>query len=358
MNRRRPATIKDVARLAGVAQVTAARALGGYGAVSTASRDRVLVAAKKLGYYTNALARSMVTRTTRTIGLVVSDIENFFFARLARAVADVARQRGYALVLANTDEDLDREREAVRALAEMRADGLIVVPASNTQGNHLHALLKHHVPIVLLDRSVAGLEADTVMVENTAAAYRAICHLTALGHRRIAVVTRSTTLATSAARIAGYCQALAEAGVHETNHWVRVAADNQASAEAEATALLSTLADERPTAIFTTDSLLAASVFRAIQSSGLTIPADVSLIGFDDADWMSMVRPAVTTVNQPVYELGTRAAERLVARIEGDSRAPQQICLETELILRDSCARPSSPPAITMGRHRTRGLES
>lgn len=135
MKRRDSVTIKEVAQRVSVAQATAARALGCFGRVDPVTRQRVLAAAEELGYHANALARSMVTRTTHTLGLVVADIENVFFARVARAVTDVARQRAYAVLLLNTDEDLTREREAVRVLSEKRVDGLIVVPSSSTEGH-------------------------------------------------------------------------------------------------------------------------------------------------------------------------------------------------------------------------------
>jgi len=342
VKRPKSVTIKEVAQLAGVAQVTAARTLGGYGHVSAENRRRVLAAAEQLGYYADGVARSMVTRTTHTLGLVISDIQNHFFAKIARAVADVARQRGYALVLANTDEDFDREQEATRVLAEKRVDGLIVVPASGAYPSHLDVLIRRHVPIVLLDRSVPDLGVDAIVVDNAAAAYRAIRQLTDLGHRRVGMITASRTLMTSAARVAGYRTALAEVGVHETSPWLRVAQHGQASAEAEARELLALSEGQRPTAIFATDSILTASAYRAIQMSGFAIPTTMSLIGFDDADWMSMVRPAITVVEQPVRELGERAAERLIGRIEGDDSPPQTVCLNTALIVRGSCAPPAS----------------
>lgn len=351
MKRDESVTIKDVARRAGVAQATAARALGSYGRINAATRERVLAAAEELGYRTNALARSMVTRTTQTLGLVVADIENLFFARIARAVTDVARQRGYAVLLLNTDEDLDRERDAVRVLAEQRVAGLIVVPASSTDGAHLRALMTHHIPVVLLDRSVENIDTDTVMVDNAAAAYGAVQHLTVLGHRHISMITASATIATTALRLAGFTQALVDAGVSDPAGWARVGEYTHASAFEETVALLSLPADRRPTAIFTTDSILAAGAFRGIVESGLKIPDDVSLIGFDDMDWMSLVWPPITVVDQPVRELGTRAARRLMARIEGDEGPVQHVSLATALLLRDSCAPPGG--ASSVGRRRT-----
>ncbi len=338
MKRNGSITIKDVAERAGVSQATAARALGAYGRIGAETRERVLAAAEALGYHANALARSMVTGTTHTLGLVLADIENLFFARLARAVADVTHPRGYALLLVNSDEDLANEQEAVRVLAEKRVDGLIVVPASSTDGAHLRALADHGVPVVLMDRSVRGLDADTIMVDNFAAAHRAIGYLTGLGHRQIALITASGTIASTTARIAGYRQALADAGVVVPDRWVRIAEYSRASARDATVSLLTAPGPDRPTAIFATDSILTAGALQAIQAVGLAVPRDVSLIGFDDVDWMTMVRPAVTVVDQPVYELGKRAAEQLMARIEGDIGPARHVLLDTDLIVRDSCA--------------------
>lgn len=333
-------TVKEVAARAGVGPATAARALGAYGRVSDTTRARVLAAAAELGYQPHALARSMVTRVTHTMGLVVADIENLFFARIARAVTDVARQHGYAVLLLNTDEDLECERAAVQVLAENRVDGLIVVPSSGTEAEHLLPLAQRHTPVVLLDRSLAGVELDTVMIDNVVAARRAVAYLTGLGHRRVGLLTASATLATSTARQAGYRQALFEAGVAVHDSWVRITDGTRPSARRETAVLLSLPPACRPTALVATDSLLAADALHTIQERGLAIPDDVSLIGFDDADWMSLVRPAITVVDQPVYELGKRAAERLMARIAGDDGPPQQIHLETTLLVRGSCAVP------------------
>jgi LacI family transcriptional regulator len=345
-------SIREVARQAGVSQATAARALGGYGRTSAATSARVLAAAAQLGYRPNELARSMVTKTTHTIGLVLADIQNPFFARIARAVADVARQRGYALLLANTDNDLIQEREAVRVLAAKQVDGLIVVPSSHTDGAHLAALAPHGIPIVLLDRLVDGLVADTVMVDNDTAAFDAIAHLTALGHRRIALITGSETLASTAARIAGYRRALAAAGIPATEALVQIVPYTRAASAALTVELLNRPLAERPTAIFATDSLLTAGILEAIHAAGCAVPADLSLISFDDTEWATIVQPPLTVVEQPIGELGRLAAERLLARIGGDESPPQRHRLAATLLLRQSCA---PPPQIAAAAARRDG---
>jgi LacI family transcriptional regulator len=156
------------------------------------------------------------------------------------------------------------------------------------------------------------------------------------------MITASTTLATDAARIAGYRQALAVARITPLDEWVSVVEYTQEAAQSAAMAMLAIPQSMRPTGIFATDSFMSAWAFRGIQAAGLSVPQDVSLIGFDDVDWMSMVRPQISVVDQPVYELGKRAAERLIARIEGDTSPPQHVWLQTTLLLRGSCAPPRS----------------
>ena len=347
MKRHESVTLRDVARHANVGQATAARALGSYGRINPATRERVLASAAELGYRTNALARSMVTRRTRTLGLVVSDIENLFFSRIARAVTDVARAHGYDVLLLNTDENVEREMEAVRVLFEKRVDGMIVVPCSSTERRHLVPLLERRIPIVLLDRPITGVAADTVLVNNFSATWSAVHYLIELGHRRIGLLTGGVTTTTGAERLAGYRQALADAGVTDADRWIRISDGSRADAQAGTARLLDMPAASRPTALFATDSIITAGTLFAIQASGLEIPREISLIGFDDVDWMSMVRPRITVVEQPVYALGRQAAERLIARIalEEDESEPQHYSFDTDLIVRESCAPPSHDPA-------------
>ena len=196
------------------------------------------------------------------------------------------------------------------------------------------------MPVVLLDRAVDGLPVDTVMVDNDTAAFAAIAHLTALGHRRIALITGSETIASTAARIAGYRRALAAAGIPATEERVRIVPYTRAASAALTTALLTRPPAEQPTALFATDSLLTAGILGAIRTLGRTIPDDLSLISFDDTEWATIVQPPLTVVEQPIGELGRLAAEQLLARIAGDETPPQRIRLAATLLLRQSCAPP------------------
>ena len=323
-----------MAKAAGVSTATAARALGGYGSVSPAVRDRVAEAAERLGYRRNSLARSMITGTTHTIGLVVADIENPFFARAARGVADVAHAAGYEVLLVNSDEDPATERAAVRTLFEKRVDGLIVAPASTDVGSHLGELPKRGTPIVLLDRVVPGIDADAIVVDNERAARRAIGHLAGLGHRRIALLTSQGLVHTNQMRLAGYLQGLEQAGLPVDERLIRMAEYTREAAVSETEAVLAL--DDPATAIFTTDNLMSLGAFEGTQRAGRAVPEEVSIVGFDDLEWMTIVRPPITVVAQPTYELGATAATRLLARLAGDDGPPQTLMLETTFIVRGS----------------------
>jgi LacI family transcriptional regulator len=330
-----PVTIRDVARAAGVSTATAARALGGYGHASPAARRKVNESARELGYRPNVVARALVSRATTTVGLVVGDIENPFFAAAARGLADVMDAHGYTVLLANADEDAGRERRAVDALRARQVDGMVVVPAPGASPEHLAELVAAGVPLVLLDRAVVGVAADSVLVRNVAGARAAVAHLAGLGHRRIGVVSDSPDITSSAERIQGYRQALRAAGIAPEPGLISIGGPTRDDGEAAALRLLDR--PDRPTAVFTANNFMTVGALRAARSLALSIPEDVALVGFDDLDWTTLVQPPVTVVRQPVADLGRVAGERLLRRLEGDAGPPKRIRLDANLIVRGSC---------------------
>jgi LacI family transcriptional regulator len=347
-------TVADVARLAGVGFATAARTLGGYGSVSREVRERVMLAASSIGYRPNRLARSMATGTSRTVGVVVADIENQFFARIVRGISDQSRSAGFEVVLVNSDESASEERTAVATLVEKQVDGLIVAPAAVDDYGHLAELRELGMPIVLLDRNIPELAADAVVINGIEATEAATSYLIGLGHSRIAIVTDvppHTMLprdfapphftATAGARLAGFHRALDRANLVAVDGLVRRASPTVAGAYRETIALLDLATP--PTAIFTTDNVMTLGAFEALRDRGVRIPGDVSLFGFDDLDWSRIVDPPLSVVSQPVYELGATAARTLLARIEGQAGREQVHVLPTELIHRRSTRRPRSP---------------
>ncbi|HEX3003098.1 MAG TPA: LacI family DNA-binding transcriptional regulator [Angustibacter sp.] len=353
------ATLPQVAERAGVSTATAARALGGYGSVRESTRQRVLDAAEQLGYRANVLARSMITGSTQTLGVLMSDIENPYFRRSLRGIADTARERGFEILLANTDEELDKERTAVTLLAQRRVDGMVICPADAGDRAHLRDVVASGIPIVLIDRTVAGLRADTVGIDNRKAARLATERLLGLGHERIAILTGGTpeigerllrpdmkgverlSATTVGARAAGYRDAMAAAGHVLRPDYLSANGFRREDAVEEVRKLMTL--DERPTAILAFDSIQSLGALQAFRELGLRCPDDVSLLGFDDAEWADVVSPPLSVITQPAYEIGVAACEALLGRIGGDQAKVAHHRLPTTFIDRESVAPP--PPA-------------
>ena len=351
------ATLPEVARQAGVSTATAARALGGYGSVREATRERVMAAAEQLGYRPNTLARSMITGSTRTLGVVLSDIENPFFRRSLRGIADTARAKGFEVLLANTDEELDKEETAVSLMTERRVDGLVVCPADNGDRAHIRAVIEAGIPVVLLDRKVAGLHADTVGIDNRKAAKAATSYLIEHGHRDIAILTGGTpemlqrmlrpdmrgverlSATTVGSRAAGFRDAMTAAGIPIRPEYLSAGGFRREDAQTETDRLLGL--SEPPTAILAFDAMQSLGAYHAISRAGIRCPDDVSLLGFDDAEWADVVSPGLTVVAQPTYEIGVTACEILLSRIAGGDASPAHRRLPTELVERGSVAAPA-----------------
>lgn len=354
-------TITEVAKRAGVSTATAGRVLGGYGYTSDENKERVRAVAEELGYRPNLLARGLITGKTKTIGVVAGDIQSPFYAGVLRGIADVARAEGFGILLTNSDELLERELEAVQLLLEKQVDGLIIAPFDTHGSPHLEAAIKAGCPIVQIDRVVPGLAADSVTVDNRAASRDCIGQLLAAGHRRIGVVAELErlpygdidtfvdgvldhsidphTLFPSWQRLFGYIEAHVAAGMSIDRLLIgRVGAYSDTAARARATALLSHA--DRPTALFTTDGLMSAVAMDAITALKLQIPDDLSLICFDDLDWMSFIRPGISAVVQPVNEIGRIAARMVLARIDGEDGELQHQALMPTIARRGSVAAP------------------
>lgn len=330
-----PATIKDVAAHAAVSVATVSAVLNGNKYVSSELAERVRKSIQQLGYERNSMARGLKTQTSHTIGLIISDIANPFFTSVVRGVEDVANTRNYSLILGNTDEDLKKEKSYIRLLESKRADGLIVAV---TAGSHeyLHAWPARHLPLVSIDRSLFALGIDSVLVDNVAGAYKAVEHLITLGHRRIGIVTGIPGITTTEERFTGYKQALVAHGIPFDPTLVATADSRVEGGERGALQLLSQDAT-RPTAFFVMNGLMVIGALQAITKAGLRCPQDIALVGFDDFEWAAVMHPRLTTVRQPTYEIGQRAAQLLFERLEQRDSAPQEVRLLPQLIIRESC---------------------
>ena len=333
-----PATMKDVAAHAAVSVATVSAVLNGNKYVSSGLTQRVRESIKQLGYERNSLAQGLKMQTSHAIGLIISDITNPFFTSVVRGVEDVANTRNFSLILGNTDEDLKKEKSYIRLLESKRADGLIVAV---TAGSHeyLHAWPAQHLPLVSIDRSLFALGIDSVLVDNVAGACKAVEHLITLGHRRIGVVTGIPGITTTEERLTGYKQALEAHGIPFDPTLVAVA-DSRVEGGRFGTLQLLTQGTTRPTAFFVMNGLMVIGALQAITKVGLRCPQDIALVGFDDFECAAVMHPRLTTVRQPTYEIGRRAAQLLFERLEKRDTVPQEVRLLPQLIIRESCGAP------------------
>lgn len=335
------ASIIEVALEAGVSRATAARALGGYGSVSSKAREKVDAAAAKLGYTANSLARSVKTGQTLTFGALIADVANPFFAKVIRGFSDGARAAGYDVMLVNTDETVTREVKGLRLLTEKRMDGILVAPASQDDYEHLARAVADGQAIVQVDRYVPGFAADRVVVDNYQASYDAVARVIAAGHVLIAAPTLVTAgperkadlITTIGERYQGYRDAMRDAGLDVPP---RLTPSGRGRDEVR-NVMLELLSDEaRPSAVFALDNSFMIGTIDAVHSLGLEVPREISVFGFDDTEWTTVVQPPLSVISQPAYDLGVEAARVLVRRIHEPSQPVQVQVLPTAWVERGS----------------------
>ncbi|MFI7633500.1 LacI family DNA-binding transcriptional regulator [Nonomuraea sp. NPDC049400] len=326
------ARIKDVAAQAGVSVATVSRVLNNNPSVTEETRSRVHDAMAALNYRPNAVARSLRTEATRTLGLIIGDILNPFFAELARAVEDEAREAGYTVIIGNADERADQQDHYVRTLLEQRVDGLLICPTAEVTPLVEEVSLGER-PLVFLDRTLSGVEVPSVRADGSTAIAELVAHLRALGHRRIAFVSGPSTLSTGRERTEAFLRAAAEHGLEVPETYVRVG-DFRAVSGQRITAELLDL-PEPPQAIFLGDNLMALGALDEVRERGLNIPGDVALASFDDVPWFNHVHPRITAISQPTAELGRRAVRVILDVLSG--RAAESVVLPATLVVRESC---------------------
>ena len=334
-------TIVDVARAAGVHPSTVSRVLNGRPDLSlrAETRARVVAAAERLGYRPSAVARSLRLRRTLTLGMLVPDIATPFFPPIIKGAESAASERGYNLILCNTEDSSEREATYLRVLRERQVDGLLIA-SSFMADSTIARLRREQFPFVLLNRVARGGADLAVLVDNRAAAGRVIAHLADLGHRRIGLVAGPQTTTTGVERLAGARAAIRRRGLDDGDELTVVA--EAFSEEAGYRAARRLLVDGvRPTAIFGANDLIAFGVLRAAREAGLGVPSDLSLAGFNDILPAVLIEPPLTTIHVPQREMGDRAARLLVAALEGEEIPQGKVILDAELIVRGSTAAPS-----------------
>jgi len=342
----RAVTQQDIAQRAGVSRATVSAVINGTHYVSPELRHRILATISDLGYVPNLVARSMKTNRTMTIGLMLPNILSPIWATIARGVEDIAQSSGFSTILYDTDEQSDRVEEGLRKLQEQRVDGIVMAPGagcSDIVGRHLS---RAGTPVVLVDRYLEDCELDSVFSDSEAGAYQAVSHLLETGRRRIGMITLALGISTGRDRLKGYKRALSEYGVLLDDKLISVGGHGELEGSKGAQRLLALPGDQRPDALLVSSYLMTVGALKAIRVSGLQVPEDIAVIGFDDLPWTSLMAPPLTVISQPAYEMGARAAEVLLGRLNGPADQPTlRIVLHTTLVHRLSCCHAAAGPS-------------
>lgn len=323
----------DIARRAGVAPITVSRVINNSGYVSQSTRERVEAAVKELGYVPNTIARGLRSKRTHTLALIVTDITNPYFTSMARGVEDVAGSYDYTVIYCNTDESESKEEKYANMLAQRRVDGVLLVPSCGNSKT-IKFLESNNINVIILDRRISGVKSDIVYSDSVNGAYRLTKLLIGLGHKRIAMITGPKDISTSADRVAGYQQALTEAGLRESEIIYYGAFNEQSGYEYTNQAMMQA---PKPTAIFGANNFTAMGIIKALHDLKLDVPGDVSVVSFDDIPEFMFMKPFLTVARQRAYEMGKLAAELLLKSISGElSQGHRELMLPIDIIVRES----------------------
>jgi len=325
-------SIKDVAKAAGVSTATVSRVIANNAPIKAETRERVLEAISQLNYRPNLIARSLRVQKSAKIGLVVSDIRNPFFTAIGRAVEDAAYEQGYSVLMCNTDENPEKEELYLNLLHDENVAGVIFSPTQQFSASSKTYEAK--MPFVIIDRAVENKDTDMVLLDNVSAAYELTSHLIQNGYKKLAGLFGDAS-ATGQERSRGFHRALKDAqltpvAAHFISPRIKQGFDTTI-------ALLES--NNRPDAIFTSNSLLTAGAFQALRAKKVLIPDEVAIVGFDETTWGELVDPPITVISQPTEEIGRTATELLFQRIQEPTRLPKTVILNGNLLVKESSRR-------------------
>ncbi len=335
-----PATLKDIAKKAGVAHTTVSRALRGSPLISTATSERIRQIAAEMGYHPSAAARSLKTNRSYTLGVIVSAIDDPFFSEILQGIDDVAQESGYSLYIAASQRSLERERLIVRTMREQRVDGVILcsTPFSSEQSKQLRA---DEIPLVVVNNQSAEDYRYSIYHDDLDGSCQITRHLIDLGHERIAYLGYAHSGRTNAQRLKGYRAEMKKAGLTVHASYEIVAQTSDPAGGRVATRQILTLSP-LPTAIFCYNDMLAIGVLRGLQEVGLRIPEDCSVAGFDNITISAFTTPPLTTLDQPKRTIGAQAARLVLGLLDGaEDASPKIQTLKGTLLIRRSTARPT-----------------
>ena len=337
-------TMQDVAKRAGVSAMTVSRVVNGREGVDSETQRRVEETIRALDFVPNRIARGLVSQKTQTIGLIVPDVVNPFFAPVVRGAESAARKAGYRVLLCNSEGDLRLEREYIDDLVAHRVEGLLLAPASDRSRSSILSLLRGGFPLVLIDRTLPNADCDLIVSDSANGARRLVEHLIAVGHREIAHVTDAEDTSTGRERLRGYRDALEAAGIPFQSELVIQTTVDRIGGYRAAQEILARV--PLPTAVFTVNNMTAVGTMEALRERGLSVPKDMGLVCFDDVEHLAVLSPFLTVIDQPAETFGSLGAQLLLERMSGKaSSRPRRIVLQTDLIVRESCCIGSGVPA-------------
>ncbi len=309
--------MQEVADRAGVSIATVSHVINGTRPVAQRTIARVEHVMKELDYRPNAIARSLRTRQTHAIAVVVSDITNPFFSTLIRGLEDAANEEGYSLIVCNSDESIEKEERQIRLLCCRQVDGLIVSPVGDGSNTVFRELLRSEIPFVFVDRRSAGIQVDAVLSENVGGATLAVRHLIERGHRRIGLILGTKGSSTTEERLRGYRKALSAAGIPFEEGLIMWGGYRKDGGRDATSRLLSL--DAPPTALFSTNNLMTVGVLQELAQRKVDVPEDIAVVGFDDLPLGELLTPSLSAIVQNPYKLGTTAFSILLERLRSSA---------------------------------------
>lgn len=337
--KRKRSTIREVAKRAKVAPITVSRVVNNSGYVSEPTRRRVEAAIEELNYIPNTISQSLRYKKTNMITLLVTDITNPFWTAVTRGVEDFCNTHGFQVVLCNTDEKFNKLEGYINLMLEKQSDGFVLAP-TNSSKELVQSILSKHVPIVLVDRFLEGVDASLVLNDNENGAYQLVKHLIELGHKRIGALAASLEISTNSQRLAGYRRAMNEANLPIDENLITFGDFTVESGYEMAKKILQN--EELPTALFATNNFIATGTIMALEEENLKVPDDMSIVCFGEIPYVLPEATKVTTANQFPYQVGVKAAEVLLEQINDENAKPKQVIIPVEISFRGSSRPPSA----------------
>ncbi|GGF30209.1 LacI family transcriptional regulator [Halobacillus andaensis] len=330
------ASIKDVAIKAEVSTATVSHVINGTRYVADKTKEKVYAAMKDLDYSPNMVARSLRSRKSNTIGLLVpllaEDTSNFFFMSIANGIEQVLKENGYNLVLSNSNENADMEKDQIKVFNRQHIDGLVIAPV-NGKEHRYEDQFNGEYPVVFIDRRPQGYKGDTILVNNRQGTKEAVEVLLNKGHEKIGFITGTLGITTSDERLEGYKESLAQHHIAFNKSYIK---EGPATFQ-KGYQLAEELHKEGVTALFVANNVMTMGSVSYLQANDVKVPDQMAIIGYDDYDWMKIASPPLSVVRQPAFEMGKAAVEQLLKRIHGDTEGTNEVMLNSELVIRGSC---------------------